>query len=612
MINDEHINVKCFNEVTERFRGQWQNFYTTFCGPPLDGITGYGVCPFCKSPSFQFDPKKGHCYCSACEVGNDPWSFYSKMRDCPIENTAERIMEEFFPGDKAESVNESGWPDPVPIQETLPAVLPLEKAMLPSPFLPLIKDEARRMSVPVDYIAIPIIVVCGSLIGTGCRIKPKQKDDWPVVPNLWGGLIGPPSRLKTPAMDVAIKKLLGRLEAEDAKEHEETLESWMDEKRKGELGKSVLEAEYRGALKIERSGKVNGRTSEDVLQELKEIDDSLKEPLPKRRKTNDSTVEKLVELLKTNPRGLLVFRDELVGLFRRMETQGREQDRAFYIESWSGNGQHTEDRIGRGTIEASKVCLSLLGSIQPGKLAAYIEQAINQNENDGFVQRLQLAVYPDVEPYQLVDELPIREALERAYRIVRAIAKMDFLAQGFEHDDQGAYLRFAPDAQLVFNEWYAELMHKLDRDDHPVLMEHLGKYRSLMPSLAIIFHIIEILDGQAQAGPVSERCAIQGAAWCEYLESHARRIYGMVINGSGMAAGILAKKIKDGKLESPFTVRTIQRKGWGLLTENQKIREAVENLIDSGWLREKPQDKNQIGRPRDVEYEVNPKILGNT
>ena len=39
------------------------------------------------------------------------------------------------------------------------------------------------------------------------------------------------------------------------------------------------------------------------------------EPVLKRYKTNDSTVPKLQELFSQNPHGLLVLRDELVGLF---------------------------------------------------------------------------------------------------------------------------------------------------------------------------------------------------------------------------------------------------------------------------------------------------------
>ena len=38
-------------------------------------------------------------------------------------------------------------------------------------------------------------------------IRPKRKDDWLVVPNLWGGVIGPPSKKKTPALSEMLKAL---------------------------------------------------------------------------------------------------------------------------------------------------------------------------------------------------------------------------------------------------------------------------------------------------------------------------------------------------------------------------------------------------------------------
>jgi hypothetical protein len=35
-------------------------------------------------------------------------------------------------------------------------------------------------------------------------------------------------------------------------------------------------------------------------------------------------------------------------------------------------------------------------------------------------------------------------------------------------------------------------------DDHPVLLSHLAKYRSLMPALALIPHVIDGVDTAAQ------------------------------------------------------------------------------------------------------------------
>ena len=353
-------------------------------------------------------------------------------------------------------------------------------------------------------------------------------------------------------------------------------------------------------------------TSSELLEEIKGLSD-VTEPIEKRYKTNDCTTEKMVELLSVNPRGLLYFRDELVGLFKRMDKTGYEQDRAFMIESWAGNGEHTDDRIGRGTIRAENLCISMLGSIQPGKLASYLRQAISGDDNDGFVQRLQMMVYPDLPKFSYIDQWPDVEAKNRCYEIIKELADSDYDAfsmdNDFEIDESGAFLRFDDEGQAVFEEWFMDLQRKIEaEDEHPALIEHLGKYRSLMPSLALIFHLIEIADGTGK-GAISMRCAVQAAAFCDYLESHARRIYGMVLDGAAIAAGVLSKKIESGKLESPFKIRTIQRKGWGRLTDNSEIREAVLYLADAGWVREKEPEQKRWGRPAEAEWEINPNVF---
>ncbi len=91
------------------------------------------------------------------------------------------------------------------------------------------------------------------------------------------------------------------------------------------------------------------------------IKDGGKEPQRRRYLTNDATVEKIGELLAANPRGLLIFRDELTGWLSSLDREGREGTRAFFLEAWNGTGRFTYDRIKRGTIDIEAACLSMLG-----------------------------------------------------------------------------------------------------------------------------------------------------------------------------------------------------------------------------------------------------------
>lgn len=496
------------------------------------------------------------------------------------------------------------WPEPELIGVSL---LPVEKfppEIIPEPFRPWVTDVAHRMQCPVDFIAVAVMIMTGSVIGAGCGIRPKKHDDWLVVPNLWGGPVARPGMLKTPALLDALKPL-AVLEARAKKEYEAKMKEYQAEK---ELHKAMKEALKSKMLETAKGKKKGG---EFTLEELKRQYMELEEPEPpiwRRYKTSDSTIERMGELLSENPRGILLFRDELIGLLASWDKEGREADRAFYLEAWNGYGSMTTDRIGRGTIHVDNLCVSILGGIQPAKLLAYLYQAMNELENDGLMQRMQLLVYPD-EPgdWELVDRYPDKKAREMAFQVIERLEKMDFMAYGARLDEgeKIPYLRFTDKAQQVFNEWLTELERiKLRKDDPPALLEHLSKYRSLMPSLALIIHLIDVAAGNAE-GDVSLKAAEMAAAWCDYLESHARRIYAMVGDINQRAAGELAKKIQAGTLEDGFTVRDIYRKCWHLLDKKEIVQQACDELVEAGWLRG---EITEAGKTRII-YRINPKIF---
>ncbi|MDD1608126.1 MAG: DUF3987 domain-containing protein, partial [Methylococcaceae bacterium] len=144
--------------------------------------------------------------------------------------------------------------------------------------------------------------------------------------------------------------------------------------------------------------------------------------------------------------------------------------------------------------------------------------------------------------------------------------------------------------------------------DNPLMIEHLSKYRSLMPSLALIFHCIDIADGKAQ-GNVSGKNARLAVAWCDYLETHARRIYAMAESPEHAAAVRLADKIKAKSVPNPFTSKMVYDKGWHGLKDKQEVEAACNILIDENWLRMQRKPKPLTGRPPAPDYHINPFLL---
>ena len=103
------------------------------------------------------------------------------------------------------------WLKPEKITSELLSVEQLTEELIPESYGAWVIDIAKRMQCPLDYPFATLIVMCASIIGTRCAIRPKSKDSWQVVPNLWGGLVGSPSALKTPAIQ-EVTRMLTELE----------------------------------------------------------------------------------------------------------------------------------------------------------------------------------------------------------------------------------------------------------------------------------------------------------------------------------------------------------------------------------------------------------------
>jgi uncharacterized protein DUF3987 len=304
-------------------------------------------------------------------------------------------------------------------------------------------------------------------------------------------------------------------------------------------------------------------------------------------------------------------RDELVGLIASWDREGREGERAFYLEAWNGNTSFDTDRIGRGSIFIDNLCASILGGIQPDKLIGYLEQTQNALANDGMLQRFQLLVYPDHRPWEWRDRVPARQAREKAFAVFEQLADFDPVAWGAAPADafaKFAHFCFDAAAQALFID-YSRDLHcvRLAAEEHPIIAQHLAKYDKLFPALALILHLVECA-ATGRRGPVTVHSALRAAAWCDYLEAHARRCYGLLIDDGLRAAQALADKLRQGKLADGFTARDVRRNQWRYLTTDEAVQAALDWLEDEGWLHSEAVGGTGPGTGRRTwRYRINPK-----
>jgi len=469
--------------------------------------------------------RSGPVTCAQVETGLGQGSF---CQVCPNRGRVRSPIVIGMSGNQPEQ-----WSEPEGLENQLVPVAKFDPVLLPDSFRPYGIDVAERLQVPLDFLGAAIMVSFGSVVGRRARIRVKRHDDWVEVGNLWGGLVSGPGTMKTPAIK-RVHKILYCLEEEAAQRFREAM--------------SRYEQDCEAYDERKKAWKFRNRSLDgDRAQEFGE--DPPEKPTCVRFVVNDVTLPMLQQICSENAAGFLQFRDELAGFFGMLDTKGRESERPFYLESWSGDQPFTLDRIGRGTIRAAKICLSLFGGIQPAVLRRYLLGAILGGDgDDGLAQRLQILVYPDLpEEWVNIDREPDLDAEEAITRIFRAVAVRppeEFLA------------RFDDEAQEYFNAWRANLEYRLRNEPMPpYLQSHLAKYRGLFPRIAMLCHLAD--DGFVAEIPA--RQARRAAAWCSYLESHARRAYA---EGSprSIAAG-LGDKIRVGALGNRFTLREVQKKG---------------------------------------------------
>lgn len=493
------------------------------------------------------------------------------------------------------------WPEPLPIPDGLLPVEKFDAELLPAALRPWISDIAERMQCPIDFPAVGAMVALSSVIGRKACIYPKRHDDWHVIPNLWGAIVGRPGVMKSPALSEAIKPL-DRLAAKANELHAEAMRDYKLKERINELAEKNDE---KNALALVKKGK-----HAEAEQLLAASMDSDGEPAPalRRYKVTDASVEALGEVLIENPFGTLAYRDELNGLLRSLDKEGQEGARAFYLQGYDGNQGYTFDRIMRGrNLHIPAVCIAMLGGIQPGKLQAYIRDAVSGGAgDDGLLQRFGLLVWPDIGGDWInVDRWPDTEAKRQAFAVFERLDAMQPGTDAETGEPAPVEYRFTPEAQIVFDDWRHELETGLrSGEHHPAMESHLSKYRKLAPALSLV---CALADGESGVGRDS---LLRALAWIDYLRSHANRAYTAGTRPATDGAKALLAKIKSGAVPDGFKPADVYLKGWAHLGNPEETHAAINMLCDLGHLRRIETLPGVRGGRPSITYQINPAIIG--
>lgn len=265
--------------------------------------------------------------------------------------------------------------DPLELPSALLPVQAFDEKLLPEKLRGWVRDVSNRMQAPIDFAAAAVMSVLGSLIGRKVAIRPKLKDNWAVIANLWAMLIGLPGVMKSPTQSAMMHPLnVLQIKAREA---------YNTAKAEYDMRVSAAKVKRRHNEKQALEALGDGKSNIDSFMKQ----EALEEPTLKRYFTTSASAEALAELCRQNPDGFLVDRDEVMSLVDKLDEEGRAEERGFYLSAWNGDKGWSVDRISRGfDLSAPACCISILGGTQPGRITQYLGRVLSgETHNDGLI-----------------------------------------------------------------------------------------------------------------------------------------------------------------------------------------------------------------------------------
>jgi hypothetical protein len=108
---------------------------------------------------------------------------------------------------------------------------------------------------------------------------------------------------------------------------------------------------------------------------------------------------------------------------------------------------------------------------------------------------------------------------------------------------------------------------------------------------------------------ISREAMRKALAMSQYLETHARRLYGATNEPERAAAQAILSKIRQGELQDGFTAREVHQHDWSGLTERDQVQAGLDLLVELHYLAASTAATSGRGGRPTTTYIVNPRGL---
>lgn len=310
--------------------------------------------------------------------------------------------------------------------------------------------------------------------------------------------------------------------------------------------------------------------------------------------TGDPTQASVTQLLDENDGKLLLVTDEGDQLFGRM---GGGEGIEAMLQAHSG-ATIERTRAGRHEIRVVAPSLSIAMGIQPGPFARIM--GTRAYHDKGFLARMLFVVLDTRNGTRKQQRSAMTNETRDGYR--RRIRRLLELSSS-----PAATLQFSAEALSIFSRFGARVDREIATGGLAGLQEWGQKLRSLAARMAGILHaadhVLESLPTQISAETVTR--AIQIA---EYFEAHAVVAYGDAIRSAqDESAKRVWRWVSDARLRRFKHAEAVRALNGRLGAD--EVADALDRLVDEGYLRVISVPRGTRGRPSKAMYRVNPLLV---
>jgi putative DNA primase/helicase len=495
--------------------------------------------------------------------------------------------------DYVDFINED-WAPPQPIKVNDLNLPDMPEELLPPKLYSFCEDVANDTNSPLANCAVPLLCALGAVLGSKVGVFAHPDSNHFQAANLSGIVVGGASTRKSPAPDI-IKTYLQNLEY-----------SYADENAKIELQHyQNLEVKQKNLKQLSKSGSANPM---QLAQLTAEINAMTLNGCPKKRLlTSDSTVEKIQMLMLPNPRGIILFKDEITSFFNEIRSDVKDSYRTFVMEAYKSNCGFNIDRIGRGSIHIPRITFSMFGTVQTDLFKDIMAQWFAKYKIDGFFARIGLLVVSKrLAPQKIKPQLnpQVRVDMKRLFSELDQYRPEDSISvSGMRITESGILgLTLSTQAQQTFDDFNFQLEYKLfhNKIKPDTLEAHLGKQASMVLKVALILHLVDHHESYSPV-QIDDITIHRALAWYEFILPHLIYVYSSTKSVENpaevnMALAIL-EKIAANKITNGMTVSVILKKDWSEFKDRQLLEDGLNVLAHHGWLEMVSSDPSLGGYP---------------